>query len=96
MGLSIDRDKVIKGLKCLITDDVPCDGCPYNGCGYCIKSIASDALSLLEEQQKEIENLKQTSQSMMEGVCLLKEQEAVILTNMVHSKHGLGRSVKLK
>ena len=30
---------------------------------------------LLKEQQEEIENLKQTAQSMMEGVCLLKEQK---------------------
>ena len=31
---------------------------------------------LLKDQEEEIENLKQTCQSMMEGVCLLKEQEA--------------------
>ena len=31
---------------------------------------------LLKEQEEEIENLKQTAQSMMEGICLLKEQEA--------------------
>lgn len=40
-------------------------------------NLVRDALDLLKEQEKEIENLKQTAQSMMEGVCLLKEQEAV-------------------
>lgn len=34
-----------------------------------------DALALLKEQDAEIENLKQTAQSMMEGICLLKEQK---------------------
>ena len=38
---------------------------------------SEDALNLLNAQQEEIENLKQTAQSMMEGVCLLKEQEEV-------------------
>ena len=53
------REKVIKGLECLITDDVPCDGCSYNGSGYCIKNIASDALDLLKEQQKLIDEITQ-------------------------------------
>lgn len=47
----IDREKVIRGLKCLKTDDVPCNGCPYYGRGYCIKNIASDALDLLKERE---------------------------------------------
>jgi hypothetical protein len=33
------------------------------------------AVKYLKEQKEEIENLKQTAQSMMEGICLLKEQE---------------------
>lgn len=40
-----------------------------------IRIFAHDALILLKEQEEEIENLKQTAQSMMEGICLLKEQE---------------------
>ena len=48
---------------------------------YCIGDIEDhamlkDVLALLKEQKEEIENLKQTAQSMMEGICLLKEQEA--------------------
>ena len=42
-----------------------------------IGQAITSAIALLKEQQEEIENLKQTAQSMMEGVCLLKEQEAV-------------------
>lgn len=41
----------------------------------CMENLMSDALVLLKKQEEEIENLKQTVQSMMEGVCLLKEQE---------------------
>lgn len=49
----MDREKAIIGLKCLITDDVPCDGCPYYGSGYCTKNIASDAITLLKEQEEQ-------------------------------------------
>ena len=45
-----DREKVLKGLECLITDEVPCEGCQYNGSGYCLKNIAKDARELLKEQ----------------------------------------------
>lgn len=43
-----DMGKVIKGLECLITNDVDCDGCPYINNGYCINAIAKDALELLK------------------------------------------------
>ena len=48
-----DREKVIRGLECLITNDVDCDGCPYINDGYCINAIAKDALKLLKEQEQE-------------------------------------------
>ena len=48
----MDREKVVKGLECLITDNVPCDGCSYNWSDYCIKNVASDALDLLKEQER--------------------------------------------
>lgn len=62
-------DKVIKGLKCLITDDVPCDGCPYNGCGYCIKSIASDALSVVKEPEAVEPDFKQDEKGIFVWCC---------------------------
>ena len=48
-----DREKVIKGLECLITNEVPCDGCPYNEGenSSCLRNIANDALELLKEQE---------------------------------------------
>lgn len=47
------RERVIKGLECLITSEVPCDGCPYNEGenSSCLKNIAKDALELLKEQE---------------------------------------------
>lgn len=71
-----DREKVINGLETCKSTDKTCSDCPYNG-EVCTISLCDDVLSLLKEQEEEIENLKQTCQSMMEGVCLLKEQEAV-------------------
>lgn len=46
-----DREKAITGLKCLMTEDVQCDECPYVRSDYCIESIARDALALLLEQE---------------------------------------------
>lgn len=71
-----DREKVIKGLEIHTGLLSSCkDGCPYFiGDGSKCKDLLKDALSMLKEQEEEIENLKQTAQSMMEGICLLKEQ----------------------
>lgn len=74
--------KVIKGLEWILKDDrfgfgvnweagEPRD--EYEKAG----KIITDTITMLKGQEEEIENLKQTAQSMMEGICLLKEQEAV-------------------
>ena len=74
----IDREKVIKGINyCTHTDEVECPNCPYWQDDDCVEALIADALALLKKQEEEIENLKQMAQSMMKGVCLLKEQEAV-------------------
>jgi len=55
-----DNEKVLIGLECLITDEVPCKECPYDRKhSYCIKSIAIDAKRLIEEQQKLIDEITQ-------------------------------------
>lgn len=46
-----DREKAVTGLKCLMTEDVQCDECPYVRSDYCIESIARDAFALLREQE---------------------------------------------
>ena len=55
----IDRENVIKGLKCIIEGTVRCESCGYavdkHGHYSCKQNCASDALALL----KEWENLKQ-------------------------------------
>ena len=66
---------------------------------YCIGDIEDhamlkDVLALLKEQKEEIENLKQTAQSMMEGICLLKEQEAV--KPYISKKYGIAVCDKCK
>lgn len=77
-----DREKVIKGLEVCI-DRKPgkytCNECPYEIDGNnCEVNMSKDALALLKEQEEQIESLKQTAQSMMEGVCLLKDQGPAI------------------
>lgn len=73
MENSINREKVIRHIAAEIEIARVCKK------DFALVDIdmLSDALSLLKEQEEEIESLKQTAQSMMEGVCLLKEQEAV-------------------
>lgn len=53
-----EREKVVKGLECLITNEVPCEGCPYNGSGYCLRNITKDAMDLLKEQEQTINKLE--------------------------------------
>lgn len=65
----MDRDNVIKGLEQFKSDFKPFCG---NGSDW---ARVDAAIDLLKEQEEEIEKLKQTAQSMMEGICLLKEQE---------------------
>lgn len=51
-------DEIVKGLKiCSDIEDSTCGECPYsdNTCGY---GLENDALELIEQQQKEIEQLK--------------------------------------
>ena len=46
-----DKEKVLTGLECLISDSVSCIGCPYNRCDTsCIKRITSDAKELIKKQ----------------------------------------------
>lgn len=65
-----DKKKVIEALEETI---LFIDSRGYGGSAHAIH----DALELLKEQEEEIENLKQVAQSMIEGICLLKEQGAI-------------------
>ena len=71
-----DREKVIKELDKLADEVNPWKESPPLRCDISYPLLC-DAIALLKEQEKQIESLKQTCQSMMEGICLLKEQEAV-------------------
>lgn len=50
MGLSIDREKVIKGLEIHTKPNSRCVGCPYPNNGLCGDQLYMDALTLLKEQ----------------------------------------------
>ena len=59
MEHSIDKEKVIKGLKC--HTKVNCVGCPYEDgwrTGACPfgETLLADAISLLKEQDKEVKS----------------------------------------
>lgn len=67
MGLSIDRDKIIKGLECCqYSSKSHCDGCPYvyeSLCNTndCTADLASDVLSLLKEQEPKLVRIDEDS-----------------------------------
>ena len=50
MGISIDREEVIKGLE-RCTSDLSCTKCPYHEEEYCRRALKQDALELLKEQK---------------------------------------------
>lgn len=51
----LDREKVIKGLQCIIDGTVRCDSCGYSidkhGHHSCQQNCASDAIALLKWQE---------------------------------------------
>ena len=58
----IDIEKIVKGLRCIKGDPIPCATCKYaNAEGYgrgdrCKKQCVSEVIALLKEQKEEIEN----------------------------------------
>ena len=56
-----DREKVITGLKCIISGTVRCDSCGYaidkHGHYSCQQNCASDAIALLKKQEEQIRQL---------------------------------------
>ena len=51
MGLSIDREKVIKGLEVCFDSSKECNGCPYIATPYCKTTLRNDVTVLLKEQE---------------------------------------------
>jgi len=55
MGHSIDMEKVIKGLQCIIDGTVRCESCGYaidkHGHHSCQQNCASDAIAMMKEQE---------------------------------------------
>ena len=50
-----DIDKVLTGLECLITNEIPCEECPYYGSGNCRRNVSKEAKELIQYQHKHIE-----------------------------------------
>ena len=73
----MDREKVVKGLEALqkSMSENQCYACSHEFVET-VKDFGTDiiinALTLLKEQEEEIENLRQTAQSMIEGIVVSK------------------------
>ena len=87
----MDREKVIKGLKCCLALDSPCGDCPYYSYEEiqeleCERNLRKDAIAMLKEQQQEIWELQDQVEYLTDKQ---KEQEAVepILIREGRNKH---------
>ena len=76
-----DREKVIKGLECCLTDNPSvCEGCPYleTGCLENVKSfkhdILRDALELLKAREPRVMTLEEVKQHNNQDGCVWFEQ----------------------
>lgn len=58
------KDEIKKGLKCCETDW--CVRCPYFECIGCEVGLKQDALTLIAEQEKEVERLKNANSELKE------------------------------
>ena len=52
------KDEIKKALKMCNDIYAPCNGCPYETCTNCDATLHTDALKLIDEQEREIERLK--------------------------------------
>ena len=68
----MDREKVIKGLsECITGKHCNSEYCPYSNIDSCQAVLKNDALALLKEQQKEIEDLKSQIQRLKYYGCYM-------------------------
>lgn len=85
----VDFKKVIKGFRqCTLPYfadeyETQCHECPYYNPDLSVKdctdALKNDVMELLKEQHEQIESLKQTAQSMMEGIVV--SQPKIVLCN---------------
>ena len=76
VGMS-DKEKVIKGLRCIIDGTVRCESCGYSidkhGHHSCQQECAKDAISLLNEQdallKEQDEEIREKNQRIWELLC---------------------------
>lgn len=84
----IDIEKVIKGLRCIKGDYIPCATCKYaNADGYGRgnrrkRQCVSDAIALLEEQEEQIKSRDESLEKAREEIKwprgMLKKQDEMI------------------
>jgi rubrerythrin len=93
-----DREQVITGLECLITNEVDCDGCQYNEeeNSSCLKNIAKDALELLKEQESEVKLSNDCGNYVCSNCGVsIKDEIDFIMDKPIQYCPSCGRKVKL-
>ena len=73
------KDDIKKALEICADISIPCNDCPYDAIGNCNDTLSADALKLIIEQEKEIEQLK------AENCDLAKKLEARLTCDFVRT-----------
>lgn len=62
------QEQIVIGLECCTYKDCK-DGCPYYGESYCRVSLKLAALTMLQEQKKQIDELAEQMAIKLQGGC---------------------------
>lgn len=72
--LMAERWRLRRGLRCIASGTVLCVDCDYNGNPNCKNKVAEDAITLINDQDIEIERLNRLLNESNEKIKKLKEQ----------------------
>ena len=74
-------DKIKKGLEYCADINLNCNDCPYDAVGNCNDILSADALNLITEQEKEIEQLKAENDTNMQYIRMMGIQNHIKTSN---------------
>lgn len=91
------KDEIKKALEYCTNWRLHCPDCPYFNCsnGNCFDTIKLDALNLITEQEKEIEQLKAKNEQLEEDIdMIIKEQKDDYKFDIIQAKIDVLKELK--
>lgn len=75
------KDDIKKALQCCSGIRIYCNDCPYDAIGNCSDTLCADALNLIIEQEKEIEQLKAENNTNIQYIRMMGIQSHIKTSN---------------